>query len=89
MKGVLQGVGWPSGDRREMEIPKHTFFLIWRMLLCLTGTRLMTIRGTRGQKSLGAMHACVSVLMCLLVCVLIGLCVFGAEFERWKYVGGR
>lgn len=42
---------------------------IWRTPLCLTGSRLMTIRGIRGQKTLG------TVCMCVCAYVLIGLSV--------------
>lgn len=40
---------------------------MWRMPSCLTGSRLMTIRGIKGQKTLGAVHTCASMLMCSLV----------------------
>lgn len=41
-------------------------------------------QGNKGPKESWG-NAC----MCVCAYVLIGLCVFGAEFERWKYVGGR
>lgn len=38
---------------------------IWRMPFCLTASRLMTIRGIKGQKTLGAVHTCAHWSECL------------------------
>ncbi len=55
--GLREGSGWPSGVRRGDS--KTHLFEIWRTPFCPTGSRLMTIRGIRGLKTLRPMCICV------------------------------
>lgn len=67
--GLREGLGRPFGRKEGNGDSKTQLVEIWRMPSCLTGSRLMTIRGIRGQKTLGAMR------MCVCAYVLIGLSV--------------
>lgn len=78
MTGDQGEVGVALGRQEENGDSKTHLVEIWRMPFCLTGSRLMTIRGIKGQKTLGAMHACVCAY------VLIGVFVVQTEYERWK-----
>ena len=68
--GLREGLGWPLGERKGMDGDSKTHLVeIWRTPFCLTGSRLMTIGGIRGQKTLGAMCVCAYVLIGLSVCL--------------------
>lgn len=68
---LREGLGWSLGRKEGNGDSKTHLAEIWRTPFCLTGSRLMTSRGIRGQKTLGAMCMCV----CACADVLIGLSV--------------
>lgn len=58
--GSGRGWGGPWEKGREWSSKTH-LVKIWRMPLCLTGRRLMTIGGIRGQNTLWVMCMCVCI----------------------------